>query len=139
MKNNEISIDIENGIISLQNPIIEKEDEHFIDKNHYKLISYALLRIGDFPCKVHSYYKNNKLRFVNLVIDDQYLKDDYNTFTEMDYKNYLDKYIDYNRKKYNELLSSLIPNRKQNYQWGKIKVEMDPRDIFFYVSIKYYK
>lgn len=138
MKGNEFTINTETGEIFLQNSQIVNEESRKYGQNIYKTISYAINEVEEIPCKLYFHYKNDKLRTVCILIEYSFIKENYEIPQEIDFRNYIEDYVNHNKNLYEKLLYSLIQKTKRKYSWGKIKIEYDPRDIYFFISIQYY-
>ena len=57
----------------------------------------------------------------------------------LDYKNYLSVYVDFCKSKVEELINGLLNTKKRKFDWGKVILQVDPREPFIFAEIKYYK
>jgi len=54
-------------------------------------------------------------------------------------KNYTAEYVDYCKQETESIIGFLLNTNKRNYDWGKIKTQVDPRGPHVFTEIRYYK
>ncbi|WP_177764938.1 hypothetical protein [Flavobacterium sp. I3-2] len=116
----------------------EFNSTHKINNIEYKSLLQKAKTNINIPIEIIYYYKNRKLKSVNIYIEIEYLKEIYKP-NNIDYKDYIINYIEFCENEYRKLLNSLITTRKTNFDWGTIKIQTDPRTYDSFIEIKYNK
>ena len=120
-------------------PRIENElaDSHSVGKNLYSNVAMSG-EINNIPFKATGYYKNKNLAKITLVIESQYLKERYCPPKNIDFRDYLDPYIEFCKSLTNQLVKQLMDSKKRKFEWGKIQIIEDPRVPMVYGEISYH-
>ena len=84
------------------------------------------------PLKIYASYKNQSLRSITINIDQVYLNKKYEV--EVFEKN-IANYVKFCKSSCEELINKITKQR--NFNWGKITINVDPRDPFVFIEIKY--
>lgn len=135
-------IDLNNGVLYLNGqffqPKIETEGTNFhtIDRNSYSDFSMNGM-INDLPFNATGYYKNKTLRSIVLILDSEYLKEKYCPPLDIDFRDYLSPYLDFWTELTEKMIGELTNSNKRNFKWGKVKIQIDPRNPTVYCEIKY--
>ncbi len=137
-------IDINNGKFHLNGQFFQSHIEtelansHSVGKNVYSNTSMTGI-IKNIPVKATGYYKDNKLKNINLSIESDYLKINYHASKDIDFRDYLTPYVDFWKNLTEELVDELMGSKKRKFAWGKVQVLVDPRNPTVYCEIKYHK
>lgn len=54
-------------------------------------------------------------------------------------KNYIVEYIDFHKQETENVINFLLNTKKRNFNWGKVKIQVDPRGPYVFAEIRYYK
>lgn len=135
-------IDLHNGKFYLNGQFFQSQIEtelansHTVGKNLYSNISMNG-EVKNIPLIATGYYKNKKLKSITLIIESEYLKASYHPPKDVDFRDYLTPYIDFWKNLIEELINHLVNSNKRKFGWGKVQVQVDPRDPTVYGEIKY--
>jgi hypothetical protein len=136
-------IDLNNGVLYLNGqffqPKIETEASNFhtIDGNSYSNFSMNGI-INNLPFNATGYYKNKTLRSIILILDSEYLKENYRQIKDIDFRDYISPYLDFWKGLTEKMLSELMKSNKRSFIWGNVKIQTDPRNPTVYSEIKYH-
>lgn len=78
-------------------------------------------------------YKNDYLSSIYLTVGNDYLNQQFKATEE---ENTISNFVEYSKKFNNNLVNHLT--KKRNFIWGKISVQVDPRDPIVFIQIKYF-
>ena len=115
----------------------EEENVHTINNDSYSNLTKEGI-FNELNFKATAYYKNSKLKSINLYFEKEHLSKEFNPKEEIDYKNYLSVYVDFCKSKVEELINGLLNTKKRKFDWGKVILQVDPREPFIFAEIKYY-
>lgn len=136
-------IDLHNGKFYLNGQFFEPQIE--IELAHCRTFGKNIYcnrsmygEVKTIPIVATGYYKNKKLKSITLTIEPEYLKASYHPPQDVDFCNYLTPQVDLWKNITEELIQQLTNSNKRNFEWGKVKIQVDPRDLNVYCEIKYY-
>ncbi len=137
-------IDLNDGVLYLKGRFFpskvdnEYTHSHMVGKNLYSNMSINC-RIKNIPFTATGYYKNKKLKSINLYLNDKFLVDNYKTKNKVDFRDYYSHYLSFCKDKTEELIYELINTKQRKFNWGKIQIQIDPKCDFVFAEIIYYK
>jgi len=136
-------IDLNSGILYLNGHFFQSKIEteatnfHEVDRNSFSNFSMNGM-INDLPFNATGYYKNKILRSIILILDSEYLKEKYRPSLDIDFRDYLNLYVDFWKDQTEKMIGELINSKKRSFKWGEVKIQIDSRNPTVYCEIKYH-
>ena len=104
----------------------------------YSHTTYKNIQHSQYSLNLVGYYRNGRLKEISISLAQRFLEEFYKP-NSPDFRDPITPYTDFCSSELDRLATLLIGGKKRNFNWGKIRVVIDPRVHEVFLQIKYSK